>query len=127
MLQLVDAGSSLALAAEVFSSSTLLVGLTGIPLGTAVAGGAAIAELEESGIPPTWRRSPLCCCERARPGTRWPWEVGLRLLVEIGWGLCRPPSSVNHFERIADQYQDQIPEHVRQRLLLRRHRSCTAT
>ena len=121
VLRLVDAGTTLSMAGEVFAKSTLIGGLTGIPLGTAVTGGTAIGELEAAGV-----RSDIASLAVVvfRGGTTW---YGLTFGVlafarwwKSVWSFGRGPSAESHFDAIADEYRDQIPEYLRRRLLVRK-------
>jgi ubiquinone/menaquinone biosynthesis C-methylase UbiE len=110
------------LASAVFSKGTLLGGLVGLPLGIGLAGSLFVVELQAAGV-----GLPVAIAGTAllRTGTAW-FSVGLGGLVLLAWrrtvGSVVGPAGGEHFDAIAEDYRDEIPEHVRARLLERKVR-----
>lgn len=104
-----------------FSSSTLLGGISGVPLGIGVAGSAEILLLREVSA------SPLIAWSVAlfRFGTVW---FAMALGVGVLWvwrhavkrSASRVGSATQHFDELAADYQGEIPEHIRDKLLRRK-------
>jgi len=108
-------------ALEAFSSGTILGGLSGLPLGTGVTGSSVITLLQQRGIEPA---SAILGTAIFRAGTAW-FAVALGLIV--AWiyrrwllSLWRWQPKTDHFDRIAQEYPDEIPRHIRDRLLTRK-------
>ena len=110
----------LAASTRVFSSGTLVGGVTGIPMGVAITGGQMIHHLRSLGLAEDAAVS-LVALQRA--GTSWfAFSLGLvclvvyrrRLLLNLG------QSVTHHFDEISDDYEEDIPAHVRDRLLVRK-------
>lgn len=119
-LQVLGQSVSLQAAVASFAQGTLLGGLTGLPLGVGVTGSAVIRELQNHGVP---LATAVLATAIFRAGTAW-FSVGLGLVTALGWRhalaeLVKPRAG-NHFDAIAERYQDEIPEHVRTRLLARK-------
>jgi 2-polyprenyl-3-methyl-5-hydroxy-6-metoxy-1,4-benzoquinol methylase len=120
-LALTGAASSWRLAAEAMSTGTLLGGIAGIPLGTGVAGSATILVLQANGVAESAAAAIVAVF---RAGTAW-YAVGLGLLTLAASrqrlvAFLRPAEGAEHFDEIAAGYQEQIPAHVRERLLERK-------
>jgi SAM-dependent methyltransferase len=107
--------------AEVFSVGTLIGGITGIPLGIGVTGSIMIFLLQIHEI-----GSEIATVSIAvfRAGTVW-YAIGIGLSTVILWKdyivqlfRFRPPRY--HFDLIAQEYEEDLPEHVRERLLNRK-------
>jgi 2-polyprenyl-3-methyl-5-hydroxy-6-metoxy-1,4-benzoquinol methylase len=109
-------------ALRAFASGTLLGGISGIPLGTGVAGSISIFRLIDAGVVDSVAISALTIF---RAGTTWyavllggvlafTWRAQLRKL----WSNIEEGPS--HFDELADDYRGQIPEHVRGKLLERK-------
>ncbi|HEY8947067.1 MAG TPA: class I SAM-dependent methyltransferase, partial [Polyangiaceae bacterium] len=104
-------------AAHSFSAGTLFGGLTGLPLGVFVTGSTMIAELARLGVP-----SDVAVVSTLvhRAGTAW-FAVAVGVLALFAFrrrlsALLRV-SNESHFDELAPEYQGEIPEHVRARLL----------
>lgn len=104
-----------------FSRATLMGGATGLPLGVSVTGSALISEIVDGGAA---LEAAIYSTVIFRTGTAW-FAVFLgaftillfkRQLVRL---LARR-NAENHFDDIADDYEKQIPEHVRDKLLNRK-------
>ncbi len=113
--------TSLAIAAEAMAGGTLLGGVAGIPLGTGIAGSTTLLLLEAHGL-----RGDAAAAIVAvfRAGTSW-YAVGLGFLTLLASrrqlvAFLRPPSGAHHFDEIAAGYEEQIPLHIRERLLDRK-------
>lgn len=120
-LALTGEAPSWRLAAEAMASGTLLGGVAGLPLGTGVAGSATILVLQAHGLDEPAAASIVAVF---RAGTAW-YAVGLGLLTLLASrrkivAFLRPVEGAGHFDDIAAGYQEQIPAHVRERLLARK-------
>ena len=120
-LRLTLEAGSFATAMEAMAGGTLAGGLAGIPLGTGVAGSATLVLLEAHGIAGDAAAAVVAVF---RAGTSW-YAVGLGLLALV-YGrrklvaFVRPPRHGQHFDEIAAGYEEQIPAHIRERLLVRK-------
>jgi len=108
-------------AVETFARGTILGGLTGLPLGTGVTGSSIITQLQAQGIPST---VTILATAIFRAGTAW-FAVALGAMVALRyyrwlWSLWRSDDRSDHFDQIAPDYQSQIPDHIRRRLLTRK-------
>lgn len=108
---------SLAVAAHGFSAGTLFGGLTGLPLGVFVTGSTMITDLARLGVPAD---VAILAILVYRAGTAW-FAVALGL-VAIGVFRARLASLLRgsteqHFDELAPGYEDEIPAHVRTRLV----------
>jgi 2-polyprenyl-3-methyl-5-hydroxy-6-metoxy-1,4-benzoquinol methylase/uncharacterized membrane protein YbhN (UPF0104 family) len=120
-LTALDSPVTTAAAADAMAAGTLIGAVVGIPLGTGVTGSAAIVVLERYGVAPATAAAAVAAF---RAGTTWfAIALGLcvlflhrrKLVAFLGPGL-----SSDHFSAIAADYQDQIPAHIRDRLLNRK-------
>jgi ubiquinone/menaquinone biosynthesis C-methylase UbiE len=105
----------------VFAASTLLGGVTGVPLGIGITGSSMIGGLMENGVP---RAAAVPAVALFRLGTAW-----FAVVLGIGAALWkrrelaaffRAAPASDHFDEIADEYDRIIPDHVRARLLDRK-------
>jgi 2-polyprenyl-3-methyl-5-hydroxy-6-metoxy-1,4-benzoquinol methylase len=120
-LVMLDRAIPVAAAADSMAAGTLLGGIAGIPLGTGITGSATIVLLEGYGVPGIVAAAAVAAF---RAGTVW-YSLGLgvstlvlqrrKLAAFVG-----PPRPAEHFNTIASSYRDQIPEHIRDRLLDRK-------
>jgi SAM-dependent methyltransferase len=104
-------------AAEAFSSGTLLGGITGLPLGVFVTGSAMIHDLAHSGIS---YESAVVGVLIFRAGTVWfAVLLGLAILFLQRTRIAQIVRNEDdrHFDTLAPEYGDEIPEHVRTALL----------
>ena len=118
---LVGATLSAGAAMDSFAYSTLVGGSVGIPLGTGLTGTTLIHSLLNHGMETT---PAVGLVFAFRSGTAW-----LALVIGcIAWGffhvrlmalLCGTEGG-DHFDEIADVYEEQIPDHVREHLLRRK-------
>jgi ubiquinone/menaquinone biosynthesis C-methylase UbiE len=113
-------GSELGLvhAARAFSEGTLLGAATAIPLGIGVMGSRAIAILQEIGVAAD---VSVLAVAAFRAGSVW-YGVALgcaAVLVLRGYlaRILRARTPRGHFDQIAHEYAEQIPEAVRERLI----------
>ncbi len=127
MLLLLSAPATIGVVLEAFSSGTLLGGLSGVPLGTGITGAQAVDHLVAAGgstETATWAVLAL------RLGTAW-FAVALGGVLLFVWRhrLLRLSThdSAEHFDALAPEYGDEIPEHMRDRLLLRKTNVMLAT
>ena len=108
-------------AMRAFAVGTLTGGATGIPLGTGVTGSAAILDLQSNSYS---REVASLAIAVLRAGTVW-FALGLGALAIGRWrgflrDWLRPARAVDHFDEIASGYENQIPAHIRARLLTRK-------
>jgi 2-polyprenyl-3-methyl-5-hydroxy-6-metoxy-1,4-benzoquinol methylase/uncharacterized membrane protein YbhN (UPF0104 family) len=120
-LRLAGEPGSLSTAAEAMAGGTLLGGIAGIPLGTGVAGSTTLLLLEAHGVS---AEAAAAIVAVFRAGTSW-YAVGLGLLTLLVSrrklvAFLRPLSGAEHFDDIAAGYEEQIPLHIRERLLDRK-------
>jgi SAM-dependent methyltransferase len=104
-----------------FSYGTIIGGLSGLPLGTGITGSSMITLLENDGV--QLGRAVLAVAT-FRAGTAWIAVVGgaaAALLYRARLGeILRPGDDADHFDLIAEAYEEEIPTHVRDRLLVRK-------
>jgi SAM-dependent methyltransferase len=106
---------------EVFSLGTLFGGITGIPLGVGVTGSIMIFLLQAKGIVPEVATIAIAIF---RAGTVW-FAVGIGLFAVIIWKdyiiqLYRFQRPRDRFDLIAQEYEENLPQHIRDRLLMRK-------
>ncbi len=126
-LRLLGAGTSLEVAVQAFSSGTLLGGLSGLPLGVSVTGSTMIQQLQGAGVT---AGLSIVTVLIYRASTAWyavllgffaVW-VFRRRLIRLVKGQAE-----EHFDELSSEYEEEIPEHVRERLLGRKIALMTAT
>lgn len=111
-----------ATAAQAFSLGTLLGGLSLLPLGTGVAGSSMIVELDRAGMEPA---ATLAAVALFRAATAW-YTLALGGLAALRWrrqllaAVREPRPPQQHFNDLAAEYGDQIPEAVRDRVVGRK-------
>lgn len=113
-------GLSLATAIALFAHSTLSGGLSGAPAGIAVTGAALIQGLTQHGIPESvavWlvaviRGGTVGFSLALGAATFWLGHRGLRRILKGADGAAQ-----GHFDQLADSYADEIPAHIRDRLV----------
>jgi SAM-dependent methyltransferase len=111
---------------EAFSVGTLFGGLSGFPLGVSVTGSTMIGELRGAGVP---TEIGVIAVLVYRVGTSFFAVV----LGVVAFLLARPrlarimrqrapdhPGDIAHFDEIAHEYEEQIPRHIRERLLAKK-------
>lgn len=109
-------------AAHIFAEGTLFGGLSGVPLGVLVVGSSMIDGLLDAGVA---RTTGVLAILVYRTGTAWfAVLLGLLCLVVFRKRLLRMVrgEAEEHFDEIADEYESEIPDHVRERLLLKKIR-----
>lgn len=121
ILRALGGAASLRTAALAFSQGTLLGALTGLPLGTGVSGSATLVSLTGAGVAADTATASVALL---RAGTSW-FAAGLGTLVLArSWpflaSLRREHQGPTHFDALAPRYAEQIPAHLRDRLLLRK-------
>ncbi len=104
-----------------FADTTILGGITGIPLGIGVTGSLLVQRLQLLSV---GLSESVLGTLVFRMGTGW-FAVALGITtILIGWkkllNRLQTQNEKDHFDDIADTYTQQIPEHIRQRLLLRK-------
>lgn len=110
--------------AESFLGATLLGGVSGIPLGFGVTGVGLAALLQSSGV---GLDLAVLAAAVFRAGTTW-FAASLGLLNLFFWRKylvsllfpARAAQLASHFDEIAPLYEDNIPAHIRDRLLTRK-------
>ena len=104
--------------ASLFGRSTLLGGMTGLPMGVGVTGSSMLGGLVECGIV---RQDAIWIITGFRLATTWfALGIGSIALVALVARLRSSAGAKNHFDTIADQYVDEIPGHIREHLLHRK-------
>lgn len=109
-------------ATDTFAVGTLFGGLSGLPLGVFVTGSAMIESLLDSGV---GRTTGVVAILVYRTGTAWfAVFLGLFCMILFRKRLLRliRGEAESHFDEIADEYESEIPDHVRERLLLKKIR-----
>jgi 2-polyprenyl-3-methyl-5-hydroxy-6-metoxy-1,4-benzoquinol methylase len=106
---------------EIFSLGTLFGGITGIPLGVGVTGSVMIFLAQAKGIGLEMATIAIAVF---RAGTVW-FAVGIGLFAVIVWRdyivhLYRFQQPQDRFDLIAQEYEENLPRHVRERLLTRK-------
>jgi SAM-dependent methyltransferase len=106
---------------DVFATSTIEGSIVGLPSGVGLMGSRLISLLELHGLS---GQSAVVVTAIFRLGTVW-FAVGCGILIAILWrrriaSLFGAKGTSSHFDDIADEYEEQIPEHVRIRLLARK-------
>ncbi len=122
LLSLLGSPVSLGGAVDTFAEGTLFGGLSGLPLGVFVVGSTMIEKLVESGVSTT---TGVIAILVYRSGTAWfAVLLGMFCLVLFRKRLLRliRGEAEAHFDEIADEYESEIPDHVRERLLLKKIR-----
>ena len=121
MLQLLQVEVQPVVAVETFGIGTLLGGLTGIPLGIGVAGSTMIVLLQANNVE---LEVAILAIAIFRAGTVW-YALGIGILAFLRYkdyviqlfGIRQEP---DHFDRIAPGYDQNIPQHLVDRLLVRK-------
>jgi len=120
-LALMESPLSVARSLGVFGHTTVLGGVTAIPVGIGVTGSALVRRLVEAGVP---QSIAIIATIVFRLGTVWfITSSGAIVLLFKGKRLLRrlrPDADADHFDDIAAEYEHEIPEHVRRRLLKRK-------
>lgn len=101
--------------------SSILTIVSGLPLGAGIAASVMIVELCDAGVAES---TAILGTALFRYGTAW-FAVALGLVMALIWrkvlvGMMRASQEVDHFDSISHEYQELIPPHVRERLLLRK-------
>jgi SAM-dependent methyltransferase len=109
-----------AVGVKAFSAGTLSGGVSGLPLGVSIAGSTMIEELLAAGVA---ANVGVLAILISRIGTSW-FAVFLGLAAFLLWrarlaGIMRDGGS-DHFDLIAHEYEEQIPKHIRDRLLAKK-------
>jgi ubiquinone/menaquinone biosynthesis C-methylase UbiE/uncharacterized membrane protein YbhN (UPF0104 family) len=103
----------------IFAYSTILGSITGLPIGTGVTGSSIILYLQQHGIV---LDNAIIGTFVFRAGTAW-FAILLGIIVIIFyryqlWAIFGSGQSKNHFDEIAEEYREEIPNHVRERLIM---------
>jgi ubiquinone/menaquinone biosynthesis C-methylase UbiE len=120
-LGMLDRPIGLSAAAHSMTAGTLVGGIAGIPLGTGITGSATIVLLESYGVAGVVAAAAVAAF---RAGTAW-YSLGLGIATLILQrrklaAFLGPPRPAEHFNEIASGYRNQIPTHIRERLLGRK-------
>jgi ubiquinone/menaquinone biosynthesis C-methylase UbiE len=111
-----------------FGYATVLGGITGIPVGIGVSGSLLVRELAAGGVPLS---AAIVSTVVFRLGTVWFVAAVGSITLLLKWkyllGRLHRQRPEDHFEEIAETYEHRIPEHVRQRLLMRKVRHMRQT
>jgi 2-polyprenyl-3-methyl-5-hydroxy-6-metoxy-1,4-benzoquinol methylase len=122
MAQLLKTPLALPGALDVFAASTLSGTVTGLPLGTGVVGSSMIARLQ----PSLSVADAILVTLVFRMGTAW-FAVALGTVVAVAYrgrlsAIIRSREGPSHFDAIAEDYEHEMPPHIRERLLGRKLR-----
>lgn len=127
-LALMDSPVSLVEASSTFGYTTVIGGLTGVPVGIGIAGSLLVRQLTIQGTPLS---TAILATLVLRLGTVWFVVAAGTITALSQWKrlLSRLQSQRTeaHFDDIGATYEDEIPEHIRQRLLVRKIRYMTET
>lgn len=111
-----------------FGHATVLGGITGIPVGIGVAGSLLVRALSAGAVPLS---AAIVSTVVFRLGTVWFVVAVGSVTVLLNWkrllGRLHRQRQEDHFDEIAETYEHRIPEHVRQRLLMRKVRHMRET
>lgn len=122
LLRIFGAEVGLSSAVEAFARGTLLGACTGVPGGAGVVGSEMIVRLSDHGVDFSTATAAVALL---RIATNW-YAVALGLGIAVLFrsalaALVRAPRGVQqHFDALSPTYADDIPEHVRDRLLSRK-------
>lgn len=123
-MQLAGRAIPFVLGVKAFSAGTLFGGLSGFPLGVSIIGSTMIEELWSDGVPVEVGMVGVLVY---RVGTAfYAVFLGIATFLFSRPRLARilrrrPPDQDDfHFDEIADAYEEQIPQHIRQRLLAKK-------
>lgn len=119
-LQILASPIGFGAAVRTFTQGTLFGGVSGLPLGVFVTGSTMIGELLRAGVP---AQSSVLAILVYRAGT-----VGFAILLGLAAMLVFRRRLIRlvrgeadaHFDEIADEYEGEIPAHVRERLLVKK-------
>jgi SAM-dependent methyltransferase len=108
-------------AAGIFSVGTFLGGFSLLPLGSGVTGSSMIVQLREAGV---GADTSVAAIALFRVGTSW-YALGLGMLALVRWrreivAFVRAHPMRDHFDALAHSYDEQIPPHVRDRVVGRK-------
>jgi SAM-dependent methyltransferase len=107
---------------QIFASATLLGGISLMPAGIGTTGSAAIVGLREIGVGAAAAVAVVSVLRLATTGLTL--AAGLVVLaVQLKRGRAELPDSVDHFDEIADVYDDQLSPHIRDLLVTRKTES----
>ena len=103
-----------------FAAGTLVGGISGLPLGVSITGSTMIKQLVAAGVAPDVGVLAILV---HRIGTAW-YAVFLGVAAFVFWrrrlaNIMRG-GAPGHFDEIAHEYEEQIPKHVRDRLLAKK-------
>lgn len=126
VLHVMNSPLSLLDSSSTFAYTTILGSITGVPVGIGIAGSLLVKHVAALGVPLS---SAILCTVVFRVGTVWFIVAAGTITIILKWkkllaGL-HSEQAREHFDDIADTYQQRIPEHVRQRLLTRKVRYMT--
>jgi SAM-dependent methyltransferase len=119
-LQILASPIGFGAAVRTFAQGTLFGGVSGLPLGVFVTGSTMIGELLRAGVP---AQSSVLAILVYRAGTvGFAILLGLAAMVVFRARLVRLVRGETdaHFDEIADEYEGEIPAHVRERLLVKK-------
>lgn len=119
-LRILGSPIDFAAAVRTFAQGTLFGGVSGLPLGVFVTGSTMIGELLRAGVA---AQNSVLAILVYRAGT-----VGFAILLGLAaMVVCRARlirlvrgEADAHFDEIADEYEGEIPAHVRERLLVKK-------
>ena len=127
-LALMDSSVSFVEALSTFGYTTVIGGLTGIPVGIGIAGSLLVRQLTVQG---TSLSAAIVATLVFRLGTVWFVVAAGTITALSQWkrlvSRLQSQGTEAHFDDIGTTYEGEIPEHIRQRLLVRKIRYMTKT
>ncbi len=127
-LALMNTPVSFVKASSTFGYTTVVGGLTGIPVGIGIAGSLLVKQLTVQGTPLS---AAILATLVFRLGTVWFVVAAGTITALSQWkrlvSRLQSERSEAHFDDIGATYEDEIPAHIRQRLLARKIHYMTET
>ena len=111
---------------SIYSSATLLGGLSLMPAGVGVAGSTAILALEQAGVSVDNAVATVTLYRLMSTGLALSFSAVMLVLAARKFRLTASETHLSHFDEIATEYQDQFSTHIWAHLLSRKIQLITA-